>query len=105
MAFGAVFTASLVVGAAARLDDAGAVDGGFAGAADEGIAVDEATDPGTAPGFVSTTTGGARRGDVVTPGATSSATAPESPGAVSRKTWPTRITLTFSMLFHAASSR
>ena len=104
MAFGAVFTTSLVVGPAARLDDAGAVDGGFAGAADDGVAVDEATAPGTA-GFVSTTAGGARRGDVVTPGAASSATAPESPGAVSRKTWPTRITLTFSMLFHAASSR
>jgi lipoprotein NlpD len=28
-----------------------------------------------------------------------------SPGAASRSTWPTRMTLTFSMLFHAASSR
>src|SRR6266508_2232783 len=37
------------------------------------------------------------RGAVVTP--------PWPPGGPSRSIWPTRITLTFSMLFHAASSR
>src|SRR4051812_6592649 len=69
MALGVVFTPSLVGAPAARLVDADAVDGGDDCAADEGAAGNDATAPGTATGFVSTTAPGARSGDVVTPGA------------------------------------
>jgi len=74
-----------------------------AAAATPGALDDDAPDP-------ESTIGEAARSGVVTtppaPGtAASCATAGASPGAVSRSTCPTRMTLTFSMLFHAASSR
>src|SRR5690349_11311693 len=63
--------------------------------------------PGAAPVAGAPLTGGAvRNGAVVTPPSTlAPATAGASPGADRRSTCPTRIRLTFSMLFQAASSR
>ncbi len=59
-------------------------------------------DAGVSPGLDSTTDGAGRSGAVVTP---DDDIAGSAPGAVKRSTWPTRIRFTFSMLFHAASSR
>jgi hypothetical protein len=48
---------------------------------------------------------GAAASGVVTAAPGAATAAPASPGGASTSTRPTRMTLTFSMLFHAASSR
>ena len=106
IAFGEVFTLpAATCGSGAAPTPPGVTDGEPAGGEATGApapGLDSVGEPADRSGAV--VTPGAP-GNAVTPGATSGVAGRVSPGAASRSTWPTRMTLTFSMLFLAASSR